>query len=118
MGKHIPDAVLEGRSQLGKELAIERYYKRECKSLFYAYILWFLLSLFAAHRFYLGYWKSGLVYMTVMCAMFILPIIAFSLTAYAQLVMIALFLFDAVMLPKITRQANLKIRQALELELF
>lgn len=31
------------------------------KSLGVAVLLWFFLGLFGAHRFYLGFWKSGLV---------------------------------------------------------
>lgn len=80
-----------------RALYIEQRIANETASPFVAYLLWFFLGMFGAHRFYLGRWMSGLL----MLALFgIGSALAFILIGYIPLALVGLWwLIDALLIP-------------------
>ncbi|WP_420342733.1 TM2 domain-containing protein [Paenirhodobacter sp.] len=80
-----------------RDLYIEQRISNERRSALVAYLLWFFLGFFGAHRFYLGRWFSGLV----MLALFgIGSALAFILVGYLPLALVALWwVIDALLIP-------------------
>lgn len=80
-----------------RALYIEQRVANESRSTLVAYLLWFFLGYFGAHRFYLGRWISGVI----MLALFgIGSALAFILVGYIPLAFVAIWwVIDAVLIP-------------------
>ncbi len=80
-----------------RALYIEQRIANESPSALVAYLLWFFLGYFGAHRFYLGRWISGLI----MLALFgIGSALAFILVGYIPLTFVGLWwVIDAFLIP-------------------
>lgn len=80
-----------------RDLYIEQRIANEKKSALAAYLLWFFLGFFGAHRFYLGRWVSGLI----MLALFgIGSALAVVLVGYLPLAVVAVWwVIDALLIP-------------------
>lgn len=95
-----------------RALYIEQRVANESPSTLVAYLLWFFLGMFGAHRFYLGRWLSGLV----MLGLFGLgSALAFILVGYIPLALVGLWwVLDALLIPGMiaTDRAVLRARIA------
>ena len=80
-----------------RALYIEQRVANESRSALVAYLLWFFLGYFGAHRFYLGRWVSGVI----MLALFgIGSALAFILVGYIPLAFVAIWwVIDAFLIP-------------------
>ncbi|MBD3786792.1 MAG: TM2 domain-containing protein [Sphingomonadales bacterium] len=80
-----------------RALYIEQRVANESRSALVAYLLWFFLGYFGAHRFYLGRWISGVI----MLALFgIGSALAFILVGYIPLALVAIWwVIDAFLIP-------------------
>lgn len=117
MGDLIPDRVMEGRSSLGKQLTKDRYYQRAKKSVIVAYV-WFLFGgMFAAHRFYLGRWKSGIA---ILALIWFLWLGSFSRgsAGVAMLMILIILAIELVLVWFLTKWTNEKIKRDFDREVF
>ncbi|OYD06934.1 TM2 domain-containing protein [Paludifilum halophilum] len=83
------------------------------KSVVLAYVLWFFLGAFGAHRYYAGKIASGLIFlgMTIVCWILatIVTIITFGLLGWIFLLPITIWwIVDAFLLHGLIHQANVK----------
>ncbi|MFT3689278.1 TM2 domain-containing protein [Paenirhodobacter sp.] len=93
-------------------LYIEQRIANEKKSALVAYLLWFFLGFFGAHRFYLGRWVSGLV----MLALFgIGSALAVVLVGYLPLAVVAVWwVIDALLIPGMIGRDVRTLRDSLQ----
>lgn len=78
-------------------LYIEQRVANEAPSALVAYLLWFFLGMFGAHRFYLGRWGSGLMMLVLFG---IGSALTFVLVGYLPLALVGLWwLIDALLIP-------------------
>lgn len=61
----VSSKIVEGRSELGRKLTMERFYKREEKKTWVTYFWFLMLGGLAAHRFYLRKWKSAMCLLVI-----------------------------------------------------
>ncbi|MCR0981039.1 TM2 domain-containing protein [Roseomonas populi] len=100
MSGRIPNSGNTGLS----DAAAMMHYDANKRSVLVAYVLWFFLGWFAAHRFYAGRMGSGLV-------MLVVSLVSWALTAvaigYVGLFLIGLWLLvDAFLIPGMIRSYN------------
>lgn len=80
-----------------RALYIEQRVANESPSALVAYLLWFFLGMFGAHRFYLGRWLSGLIMLVLFG---IGSALAFILVGYIPLALVGLWwVLDALLIP-------------------
>lgn len=99
-----------------RNLYIEQRIANEKKSAAVAYILWFFLGFFGAHRFYLGRWVSGLIQLVLFG---IGSALAFILVGYLPLAVLGLWwLIDAFLIPAMIagdiRELRWRLRQGFD----
>ena len=93
------------------DAAASMHYDANKRSVLVAYLLWFFLGWFAAHRFYAGRMTSGLIMLVVSLASWALTAI---LIGYLGLALIGLWLLvDALLIPGMIRAHNRAIITAL-----
>lgn len=81
-------------------------YDANRKSLLVAYLLWWFLGLFGAHRLYLGRTATGLLMLAISAASWVLTLVV---VGYAGLALIGLWwLIDALLIPGMARRENLR----------
>jgi len=77
------------------------------RSAFVAYLLWFFLGTFGAHRFYLGRAGSGLAMLAIFALSWLLT---FVLIGYAGLLLIGIWwVVDAFLIPGMTASYNTRL---------
>ncbi|MDF1620014.1 TM2 domain-containing protein [Pseudothioclava nitratireducens] len=85
-----------------RALYIEQRISNEAPSPFVAYLLWFFLGMFGAHRFYLGRWGSALTMLVLFGIGSALSVI---LIGYLPLAFVGLWwLIDALLIPGMIAQ--------------
>ena len=85
-----------------RALYIEQRVANEASSPFVAYLLWFFLGMFGAHRFYLGRWGSALTMLVLFGIGSALSVI---LIGYLPLAFVGLWwLIDALLIPGMIAQ--------------
>lgn len=91
-----------------RALYIEQRVANESRSALVAYLLWFFLGFFGAHRFYLGRWGSGLVQLVLFG---IGSALTFLLVGYLPLALLGLWwLLDALLIPGMISSDNALLR--------
>lgn len=91
-----------------RALYIEQRVANESRSALVAYLLWFFLGFFGAHRFYLGRWGSGLVQLVLFGIGSALTIV---LVGYLPLALLGLWwLIDALLIPGMISSDNALLR--------
>ena len=91
-----------------RALYIEQRVANESRSALVAYLLWFFLGFFGAHRFYLGRWGTGLVQLMLFG---IGSALAFILIGYLPLALLGLWwLIDALLVPGMISADNAVLR--------
>lgn len=91
-----------------RALYIEQRVANESRSALLAYLLWFFLGFFGAHRFYLGRWGTGLVQLVLFG---IGSALAFILIGYLPLALLGLWwLIDALLIPGMISSDNAVLR--------
>lgn len=91
-----------------RALYIEQRVANESRSALVAYLLWFFLGFFGAHRFYLGRWGSGLVQLVLFG---IGSALTFVLVGYLPLALLGLWwLIDALLIPGMISSDNALLR--------
>lgn len=91
-------------------LRAQLQYDARKKSVTAAYVLWFLLGYFGAHRFYLGHVNSGL-------AQFVLLALGWIPGFAGWFVLAIWWLVDAFLIPGLTERRNLAMLERLSAEL-
>lgn len=82
-------------------------YDANKKSLIVAYLLWWFLGFFGAHRFYLGRIGSGLLMLLVSAVSWVLT---FVVIGYLGVAFIGLWwLIDAFLIPSMARRHNMHL---------
>lgn len=82
-------------------------YDAHKKSTLVAYLLWWFLGVFGAHRFYLGFTGSAVTMLVLFIVSSVLVIIAIGLLGL--LVIGVWWLVDAFLIPGMVTQANLSL---------
>lgn len=126
MGKIIPDDIIIGdRSEQARELIVKRYFMRIKKSQIIAYVLWFLLGVVGAHRFYLKQWKQGGLLILLFIAVSLLSASYevqgylnlsssdISISYFFRLILIVVFLAEGLFLYSRVKKSNQSIRDIL-----
>lgn len=117
MVERVPKHIMEGRSSLGKQLTKDRYYQRAKKSVFVAYIAFFLAGSLGAHRFYLGRWKSGLAFFVIVWALLLTSMSPTGSSGIAVLVPL-IFLIELTLVYFLTKWTNEKLKCDFDQEMF
>ncbi|MGD9918911.1 MAG: TM2 domain-containing protein [Paenirhodobacter sp.] len=98
-----------------RALYIEQRIANETPSALVAYLLWFFLGFFGAHRFYLGRWVSGLMMLVLFG---IGSALTFLLVGYIPLALVGLWwLIDALMIPSMIASDRAWLRYEIAREL-
>lgn len=95
---------------MDQNLRTQLRYDAQKKSVGAAYILWFVLGYFGAHRFYLGHVNSGL-------AQFALFALGWIPVFTGWFVLAIWWLVDAFVIPRLTERRNLAMLDRLSAEL-
>jgi TM2 domain-containing membrane protein YozV len=82
------------------------------KSLFTAYLLWFILGQLSAHRFYLGRTSSGVTQVCLWLVSCLMLIGGFALGIAGLIANLIWIIGDAFLLPGLVRNANERARQS------
>jgi TM2 domain-containing membrane protein YozV len=91
-----------------RALYIEQRIANEGRSALVAYLLWFFLGFFGAHRFYLGRWASGLLMLVLFG---VGSALTFLLVGYIPLALVGLWwLLDALLIPGMIAADNAALR--------
>lgn len=91
-----------------RNLWIEQRVANESRSVLVAYLLWFFLGFFGAHRFYLGRWGSALLMLVLFG---IGSALTFLLVGYIPLALVGLWwLLDALLIPGMIATDNAMLR--------
>ena len=123
--------VVKGRSELGRQLTMERYYNRGFRRVWIAYFWLLMLGGVAAHRFYLRKWKSGIALLLLVWVPTI-ALIALTSTADPQLnsnndlyktaleifryvpaIFLLIIIIEIISIPFLTTSANRNLKKKL-----
>lgn len=95
-----------------QKLYIEQYVSNEKKSLIVAYILWFFLGVFGAHRFYAGKTLTGVLMIVVLIISGLITLVTFGLAAAVTMLPITIWwLVDAVLVIFMIKNYNARLRR-------
>ncbi len=82
-------------------------YDAQKKSLVVAYLLWWFLGYFGAHRFYLGHIGSGVVMLILMLCSLFLTLIFIGI--FGVLIVGLWWVVDAFLIPGIVKRSNMRL---------
>ena len=99
---------------LNRDMLIEQRIANDGPKLVLAYLLWFLLGGFGAHRYYLSHWRTGLAQSGLALAQMVM--VGTDVGVLLALLWAGWIVVDAFLIPSMARAKRDEMRKAMEMQ--